>query len=298
MSLKRLFERTEFILLIAIVLPLLVAVNVTFMKFWLEFILGIVMFLSIRPFFRKKQELKQDWKKVLISIMLNYVVLSFAYLLLASFFFPITSDFFIGYILLAMVPPAVSIVPLCYLTKCDIKVADKAIFLGYLLALIIIPVSSYLVFGKNFDFLRLVKSLFIIIVIPAILAYFSRRAESKLFDYTKIITGLLIGLIIFITVSLNRSILLDIANPAIIKILIINVIVIFSLGLIVYYISKRLVPKGDAIDFTLYATQKNEATGIAMALVLFNSTVAIPLVFSIIIQFLFFIVLERWILSE
>ncbi len=298
MSLKHLFERTELILLIAIVLPLLIAVNVTSMKSWLEIILGIVMFLSIRPFFKKKQNLKQDWKKVLISISLNYVLLSFAYLLLASIFFPLNSDLYIGYILLAIVPPAVSIVPLCYLTKCDIKVADKAIFLGYLLSLIIIPVSSYLIFGKNFDFLRLTKSLLIIILIPTLLAYFSRKVESKVFDYTKVITGLLIGLIVFITVSLNRSLLLDIHNPDIIKILIVNLIVIFSLGLIVYYVSKRLVPKGDAIDFTLYATQKNEATGIAIALVLFNSTVAIPLVFSIVIQFLFFIVLEKWVIKE
>ena len=296
--LKSLFERTELVLLIAVIVPLIFNINVHFLESWISFILGIVMFLSIRPFFSQKINALRDWKKILLSILLSYVLLSGVYLFVASLFFPLSSDYFIGFLLLAIVPPAVSIIPLCYLTKCDIKVADTAIFVSYLLALIIIPLTSYLVFGKNFDFLQLLSSLAVIIVVPTILAYFSRHSKSKIFSYTKLLTGLLIGLVLLISVSLNRSSLLNVADVGIRHILFINLGVIFGLGLLTYYISKKFVSQGDAIDYMLYATQKNEATGIAIALVLFNHAVAIPLISAVVVQFLFFIFFERFVLRH
>jgi len=298
---KSILDSTELILLIAIILPLIFIIDVNPIKFSIEIILGIVMFLSIRPFFEQKSDtnaVRKDTKGVVISLLLNYVLLSGAYLLFALIFFPVSSDYFIGYILLAIISPAVSIVPLCYLTKCDIRVADKALVIGFFLALIIIPASLYFVFGNNINFMLLARALFIIILIPLFLAYLTRNAHSKIFSYTKMLTNILIGLIVFIVVSLNRSTLININDINIVHIFVINVTVIFVLGLTVYFFSRRFVPEMDAIDYSLYATQKNEATGLAIALVMFTSNTAIPLIVALVVQFLYFIVFERFVISK
>ncbi len=263
------------------------------------------MFLSIRPFFKKKSNfnnISSDRKSIIISILLNYVLLSGFYLLIASIFFPLSSDYFLGYVLLAIIPPAIAIVPLCYLAKCDIKVADSALILSYFLALIIIPTTLYALFGTNIKFMLLARSLLILILIPIILAYLTRNIETKvinyLFNYTKIITNLLLGLIIFIVVSLNRSILLNISDINIRHIFLINITVIFTLGLIVYYVSRQFVSEMDAIDYSLYSTQKNEMTGLAIVLLLFTAHTAIPLIVALVVQFTYFIVFERIILAN
>jgi BASS family bile acid:Na+ symporter len=291
-------EKTELIFAMAIILPLVFVFSVDLSSLWLELILGTVMFLSIRPFFRQNMGVMNDWKKIIFSILLNYVLLSGLYLLVASMFFPSASEYFIGYIILAIVPPAVSIIPLCYLTKCDIRVADLAIFVGYVLALIIIPLSATVLFGSQVNLLMLAKTLSIIIVIPLILAYLSRKSSASIFNYTKIFTNLLIGIIIFITVSVNRETLLNIQNPLIVTMIAISFGVIFILGLAVYFISRKFVPEMDAINYSLYATQKNEATGIALALVMFSHQVAIPLIIALVMQFIYFLVLERIIIRN
>jgi len=286
-------EKTELVWAVAIILPLIFVFKADLASSWIELTLGTVMFLSIRPFFKQNSGIVKDWKKILFSILLNYILLSGAYILVASIFFPSTSEYFIGYILLAIVPPAVSIIPLCYLTKCDIKVADTAIFLGYALALIIIPISTISLFGSQVNFLMLVGTLSFVIIIPLILAYITRKSSSKVFDYTKIFTNILIGIIIFTTVSVNRSMLLNISDPSILKMLAISFGIVFIMGFAAYFIGRRIVPEMDAINYSLYATQKNEATGITLALVMFTHATAIPLILALVTQFIYFIVLER-----
>jgi BASS family bile acid:Na+ symporter len=297
---RSVLESTEFILLVAIVIPLLFVVNMTSIRFYTEIIFGIVMFLSIRPFFKQKSNftLTKNIKGVFISLLINYVLLSGIYLLFGLIFFSASSEYFIGYILLAIVPPAIAIVPLCYLTKCDINVADKSLVLGYFLALIIIPASLYLIFGNDLNFILLARSLILLILLPIFLAYITKNVNSAIFNYTKIINNILLGLVVFTIISINRSTLLNMHDINIIYVFIMNLLIIFALGLIVYFVSKKFVSRKDAIDYSLYATQKNEATGLAIVLLMFNNYVAIPLIIALVVQFLYFIFFERFVLSN
>jgi len=298
MSLKSILESTELILLVAIILPIIFSIDVGVFKSSVNILLSVIMFFSIRPFFSQKFDMRKDGKGVVTSILLNYVLLSGVYLLLASLFFPVSSDYFKGYILLAIIAPAVSIGPLCFLTKCDMKIADTAIFISYLLSLIIIPVASILIFGKGFDFMLLIQALILLIVIPFILAYFARNATWKIFDFSKVITNFLLGGIVLISISINRLVFLDVLNPVILKIFVINILAIFGLGLLVYFISRRFVPEMDAIAYSLYATQKNEGTGIVLALLLFSSQTVIPIIIALVLQFIYFMIFKRIILRN
>jgi predicted Na+-dependent transporter len=104
-------------------------------------------------------------------------------------------------------------------------------------------------------------------------------------------------MIVLISISLNRSLLLNVFDAEIRTIILICVLAIFVLGLATYYLGRKLSSEIDAIDYSLYVTQKNEATGLAMAILMFNSTVAIPLIIALVVQFLYFIVFERFVIK-
>ena len=67
---------------------------------------------------------------------------------------------------------------------------------------------------------------------------------------------------------------------------------------LVYFIAKLNFEKSEAINFSLYASQKNVGTAIAIALLIFNPVVAVPAVIALVVQFLYFLVFERIVLKN
>jgi len=81
---------------------------------------------------------------------------------------------------------------------------------GYhILSLFIIPGVLYLLFGKTVDFNALGKILAFIIIIPMYLAYKTYKSGSKVFNFEKPITNVCLGIIIFISMSINRDVFLS-----------------------------------------------------------------------------------------
>lgn len=293
MNLRSLSERSGLVFILAILLAFLIPGNMSSLKIGIELTLGIVMFFAIRPFFKKPVTVKGKMGYVLHSILLNYILLSGVYIALAYLIIGPSNPYFIGYVLIALVPPAVSIVPLCYLTHCDQESADIALFTSYILALIIIPVGLFVVLHAQFDYGIIARIIIILIIIPTSAAYFFAKSELKLFEYSKSITNLAIGLLIFISVALNKQTLLDFTNPVLIKIYLINAVAIGITGTAVYLIARRTREHKESTNYALYASQKNVGTAITLAVFLFNPLTAIPAIIALILQFIYFIILER-----
>ena len=290
---KKIFERTEIVFFVALLAALLIPVNMSAWKLSIEIALGVVMFFSIRPFFRHEFNVHKNIKHVITSIVFNYVLLSAVYLIAAWFIIGTQNEYFIGYVLIAIVPPAISIIPLCYLTQCDAESADAAIFVSYAIAIILIPLALFIIFKKSFDFLILIKIILILIIIPMLAAWASAKSKNNLFNYTKSITNSCLGFIIFISIEINRHIFLDFNNPTLVRIYLIDFIAIFVLGAIVYTLSRMSTSHNEAINYSLYASQKNVGTAITLAIVLFHEYAAVPAIIALILQYIYFILLEK-----
>ncbi len=290
---KKIFERTEIIFFVALAAALLIPLNMSAWNLGIEIALGAVMFFSIRPFFRHEFNVHKNIKHVITSIAFNYVLLSAVYLATAWFVIGTQNEYFIGYILLAIVPPAISIIPLCYLTQCDAESADAAIFVSYTIAIILIPIALLLIFKKNFDFLILIKVILILIIVPMLAAWMSAKSKSSLFDYTKSITNICLGFVIFVSIEINRHIFLDFNNHTLVRIYLIDFIAIFVVGAVVYTLSRMYTSHHEAINYSLYASQKNVGTSITLAIVLFNEHAAVPAIIALILQYIYFILLEK-----
>ena len=291
--LKRFFESTEVLFLLAIILPFFFGDSPFSLKFGIELCLGLVMFFSIRPFLKHRFNLHKYVKPMVLSIFFNYILLSAFYIVAAYLLFGTGSDFFTGYLLIAVVPPAIAIIPLCYLSKCDIESADAGIFVSFAMSLIIIPLVIYLVFGKSVNFLMLFKVIMLLIVIPVFLAYLFRHSDSKVFSYSKAMTNICLALVIFISTSFNKAVFFNFSDSAVVKVYIINALGIFGLGIFVYYLSKWLLARDEAINYSLYASQKNVGTSITLGIFLFNPKTAVPAIIALLMQFVYLIVFEE-----
>ncbi|MBU2560702.1 MAG: hypothetical protein KKD17_00230 [Nanoarchaeota archaeon] len=288
----RFFERTEVMLALSIILPLLFAVDVSGLKVGIELGLGVVMYFSMRPFMGQKFHFQKNLKAMVSLILVNYVLLSGVYVLLGLVFFGVSHDFFTGFILIALVPPAVSIIPFCYLSKCDSETADVPVFISFVLSLFIIPVTLFLLFGKTVDFQALARILVIIILVPMYLAYRTYRSDSRLFDYEKALTNICLGIVIFISMSINRGVFFDFAADGVLYVYLVSFLAIFGTGLAVYFISRRLAP-GSAVAYSFYASQKNVGTAITLGIFLFNPDTAVPAIIALAMQFIYFILFEE-----
>jgi predicted Na+-dependent transporter len=292
---KKLLERTEVVLAVALLLPFLLQVDVKSIKFLIEACLGIVFFFSIRPFFKHRFSFAKNLNAIFASVAISYLLLSGVYLLLATLLLR-GSGLWTGYFLIAIVPPAISIVPMCYLSRCNPEVADSSIFVAYLLSLVIIPISLLLVYGKSVDFLVLARILLILMILPGVLSWSLRKSKSIVFRLSKAIINSCLGVVIFISVSLNKGAFFDFSNPQIIIIYLINFIAIFGTGFIVFHTLKHSSGFETAVNYGLYASQKNVGTSITIGLMLFAPTVAVPAIIALAMQFVFFILFERVIL--
>ncbi len=274
------------------VLPFILPLDVNNFKFVIELVLAIIMFFSIKSFFVHKFVLARNVKPMAASVFFNYIL--FPAILLALAFLLLKNEaLLIGYVLIAIVPPAISIIPLCYLSKCNLQVADSSIFVSYLLSLAIIPVTLLALYGKSVEFMLIARVLFVVIVLPTFISYIFRRSTASIFSYSKAIVNLCMGILLFVSVQLNRDAFLDFSNPEMIYVYLINFLAIFGTGILVYHFTKQISGFRNAVNYTLYATQKNTGTSITLALALFNPLVAIPAIIIMVLQFLYFIVFEK-----
>ncbi len=250
------------------------------------------MYFSLRPFLGSRFHIKNGKITLMMPVIISYALLSLAYVVLAYIFFGTAHDFFIGYVLIAITPPAVSIIPFCYMSRCDPETADIPVFVSFLLSIFIIPAVLFSLYGKTIDVQALFRILTIVMLIPAFLAYKTHKSKSRLFNYSKAAINISLAAVIFISMSLNRTVFLDFNNKDIIYVYIINALVIFGLGLLVYAASKKLFPE-DAIAYTFYATQKNVGTSITLGIFLFNPDTAVPAIIALAMQFIYFIFFEQ-----
>jgi BASS family bile acid:Na+ symporter len=289
----RLIERTDLILFLSIALSLMFPVDMTRFKWVIEIGLGIVMFFSLKPFIGRKIHFKEGLWAYAKPLILNYIVLSGAYILFAYFLFGRGHDFFIGYLLMAVVPPAVSIIPFCYISRCNAETSNIPVLVASVLSLLIIPGTLSIFLAKSVDFAVLMKVMTVVIIIPMFLAYKTAKSDNRLFDYGKAIINMSLAAIIFVSIALNRDVFFNISDSDVISVYIISILIVFCMGFATYFLTRRRSPE-NATEYTFFATQKNLGTSITLGIFLFNPNTAVPAIITLVIQFLFFIFFEMF----
>ncbi|MBD3388565.1 MAG: hypothetical protein GF416_05805 [Candidatus Altiarchaeales archaeon] len=219
-------------------------------------------------------------------ILLTGIILAAAHILLDD------SDYIRGFIIMAAVPPAVSVVPFTYLLRGDSYTSTLTEVIAYLLALALTPSLILLLIGDVMDVSYLLGLLSVLIILPMALSRILASIESPAWDYGKSAVNLLFALITYVLIGLNHAAI--ISDPLSLSPVVAVVFVrTFVPATIVYYIARRLGSGERSITYALFSSYKNNGAAAVIALALLTPKSALPMAFAAIAEPSLIILLQQ-----
>lgn len=269
-------EHTSAVIIVALITGLIFDFSI--LRNYLTIILVIAMSFSLTSFVLRKRIFGKTVGALLLLaanyLLLPVVILSLSFLLLREF------EYIVGFLIYALMPPAVIAIPYVYIFKGEKAATLLAEIFGYLSALLIVPLVFYAVFRQGINLAFLFAQLFLFIAVPLGISrgLILLKAKTKVDLYEKQIINCCLFFLNAAVLSLNRqNIFALITLHPIWVILIVKTIV---LPIVIYFGLRRIVSKECAVSFTIFSSVKNSTLGMVLALSIFSPPVAIPLVLS------------------
>ena len=241
--------------------------------------LTLILTLAMTDFSGKVYEYrKSPLIPALVGVFMSYVILGNFIVGLSAFLIH-DERLWIGFIIMAAVPPAIAVVPLARFRGGNEMYAVIGTIGAYIGALVIIPViASGLLDLHSLDITRLILVAAILIFLPLMLhKIIMRRGLHRKMEPIK---GILIKwchfLILYTIVGLNRETIIG-QPSSLYPIAAIAVTSTFLLGFLIEWIGALLrISKEKLTSLCLLGTLKNYALAAGLALSLFTKDTALP----------------------
>lgn len=215
---------------------------------------------------------------MLLGLAMNYGLLGSFLLGLNALLIP-DPDLYLGFVIMAAVPPAVAVIPFTALLKGNAPLSLVATIGCYLGALVIMPLMTVALIGTGFvDYGKLIRIMLELILAPLL---FSRilirlKAVPRLEPYKGTIINWSFFVVVYTIVGLNRehffSRPLSLVHPALIALG-----STFLLGAAIGWVCRLFrVSRPTATSLILLGTHKNTGLSAGLSLTLFNDLAAIP----------------------
>jgi BASS family bile acid:Na+ symporter len=242
-------------------------------------LLALVMVISALGISRRQfTSVKRVSRVILFSLLLNYVMLGGVILLLAKWF--ITDyEIWVGFVALALVPPATAVVPFSYALGGDVSFALIGMTGAYLAALIIMPVGlAYLLGSQIFNPLSLLLVLGELIVIPIIVsrALLYLGVSRYIERHRGVIVNWSLSIITFSIIGVNRQAFIS-DFDVLIKTSVIAFVTSFLLAYLLEMGAKALRVKHETtVSIMMMGTTKNWSMAGGLLLAFYSERSAIP----------------------
>ena len=292
------FNHTGFILGLGIIIGLVLPQGAPWIQSAITPILALIMTVSL---IEVPSRVFLDFKKllfpILLSITLNYVVLSGAFIGLSSL---ILQDYelWAGFVLNAAAPPPVAVIPFTLHLGGNTSFVLVGSVAAYIASLAITPAISLSLLGANLiDPQRLLIVLATLIIAPL--------AISRLLQLTNLVPVLEktrqhvvswgFFLVTYTIMGVNQDAFLG-EPETLLRLSLISFIASFVLGYLINRVARFLkVDKANRISFVIMGTRKNVGLSAAIALTFFGSRAAMPAAVFMTISIIQFILLTIWI---
>jgi len=289
-----LFHRNV-ILILAVVLALLSGSFANALKSYTTYILMVTMMFSMtgmatRSFF----PLRKTLRPMLAGTVLNYVIFGGVMISLAWFLMP-TRELFMGFVVIAVAPPGVAIVPFSGILKGDIDYSIVGVTGAFLASVVVTPLVIGL-FNQGEGAVssgELVWLMVKLVVIPLLLSRLLLMPAIE--PWVKRVRGKVVdigfALIIYTAIGMNRELIFHNQQVLLLSSLVL-LAVTFGLGSLFELIMKqrggnsyRIIPQ------TLLLTVKSSGFSVITALAVFGKKAAIPSALFAIIVLLYLLFL-------
>jgi len=275
----RLLNNRNFIFLLAITFGLVLPQAAQWTKILMMPALALVMMLATinvpnNYFLNPRAILKPS----LAGIMMTYVILSGAILLVSALLID-DHNLWIGFVLIAAVPPAVAVIPFTAILEGNVSSTLSGTVASYLTALLIMPLMFWIFIGTGFDDpYKLVRIMLLLIVLPLVLSrmilYFNW--QDRIAPVRGLLTDWGFFIVLYSIIGVNRDLIFS--RPfSIVPIAVVVFATTFILGWAIQKICVLFkVDKKNIISLVLQGTLKNQGIAGGLALALFEKEAALP----------------------
>jgi BASS family bile acid:Na+ symporter len=236
-------------------------------------------------------QFRNYFRDILFVFVINYIFLT-GLVLLANYLLIRDPDLYVGFVVMAAIPPAVAVLPFTYLLRGEMMVSLIGTASLYLLALVVAPFISlqFLDVGE-IDPLKLFSVLIQLILIPFIASrlLLKWKVFHRLKGNLSIFVNLGFFIVIYIVIGMNRSTFLSQFD---------TLVLVSSIALLRTFVSGHLVDlfsrltgidRERRMSYVLFGSFKNLGVAASIAILLFNERAAIPSAVTIPFELIFFV---------
>lgn len=252
--------------------------------------LALVMTLSLSGIRLGDARGKDHITHSLKALAVNYLLLTGLILCIGLLF---SGDYWIGWVLMAAAPSAISVVPFTTVLGGETSKALFSTAVNYLAALLLMPLITLMLIGSSVSTSSLVYSLLILIVLPMVASRIVMKAKiSRPANTSMMNVGF--AVLIFAVTGANRDAFF--AETVLVLVMSLGCIIrTFGSGLATEFILRKArVPKATRIGYVLFASYKNLGLTATLAIALFVPEVAIPATICIVFEVVWVLFLIRY----
>ncbi|MBR4227435.1 MAG: hypothetical protein IKR86_11920 [Candidatus Methanomethylophilaceae archaeon] len=251
--------------------------------------LMIQMTLSMDGLRFSKDDISEQRNGMLFSMLLCYGVNTLITLAIGAMFIPFYAPMWYGWVLLASMPCAISVVTAAVLMRGDLNVAVVAVASTYVAGILVAPLVSFTLIGDAVNPLEILKYIVLFIVVPAIITIPLRRL--RLSSRMKVpVIDLMMAIMLFLSVNANHGYL--VSYPDVFLVVIAAVILrLVALIAVSRIIMRRLrVRRGSVPVYHVLCVWKNTGLSVSMCMILLSGTPesVIPCFVCMIVESLWF----------
>lgn len=217
-------------------------------------------------------------KPSLTGILMTYLILGGVILLLSALVID-DRNIWIGFVLIAAVPPAVAVIPFTVILEGNISYTLSGTVASYLAALLIMPLAFWVFIGTGFDDpYKLIRIMILLIILPVVLSrvvlYF--RWQERLVPVRGLLTDWGFFIVLYSMVGVNRDLIFS--QPfTVLPIAGIVFASTFVLGGTIQKVCRIFkMDEGKITSFVLQGTLKNQGIAGGLAIALFEKEAALP----------------------
>lgn len=234
--------------------------------------LGIMMSLSLISLQFRGLDVRAHRGAMFRAFVLSFVVSSGVTIALAHLF---QGDLRDGWIMVAAVPSAVSVIPFTYMLRGRLEATLVSSAALYMVALLLTPLITLLFLGQAVSPTTVLWYVAVLILLPTVISRFLRPLNMK--DETRhIIINIAFAALVITVVGTNRGVFLG--EPLVlISLLIVALARTFGVGIAYDVVARRCgVAREQRVPELLFATYKNTGMAAAMSMVLLGPAAAVP----------------------
>ncbi len=205
------------------------------------------------------------------------------------------SSLWTGWVMLASMPCAVSVVVSSLVMKGDTKMSVLALTVIYVIALVLTPVLTWAVLGSAVDPLEILKYIALFIVIPFALSHLVRRLKLKS-EAKSVFINVMMMLMVLIGLGSRRDYIFDnldivlwLSVACIVRAFVVGFVMIWAMG-------RAGVRREDGVEYLVMGVWKNSGMSISMTMALFGAVMpeaVLPCIVSLVIESVWFAVMTK-----